>query len=98
MGDDYSEIFARGSFEFAFFRFKREAILLENFHDLADNLSMLFQGFSEYEDVIQIYHYYSFRNQILENSVHHHLEGSRTIGQTEEHDKLFVEASVSSES
>ena len=65
MGDNYSEIFNRGSFEFAFFWFKREAVLLENLHNPMDNFPMLLQGFSEYEDVIQIYHYNSFGNQVL---------------------------------
>ena len=45
------------------------------------------QGFSEYKDIVQVYHYHyhPFQDQIFENCIHHHLEGSRTVGQAKEH-------------
>ena len=33
-------------------------------------------------------------NEIFENVVHHHLEGSRAIGEAKEHDQGFEEASI----
>ena len=57
---------------------------------------MFFQGFSEYEDVVQIHHYNSFRNQVFEDSIHHQ-KGGRTIHQSKEHYERLIEASVGSE-
>src|ERR1700735_2911857 len=62
-----------------------------------DNFPMFFQGFSEYKDVIQIYHYNSFRDQVIEDAVHHGLKGGWAISQSKEHNPRFIEASVGSE-
>ena len=71
---------------------------LKDFHDLANNLPMFLQGFSEYGDFIQIYHYHPFRDQVFKYCVHQHLEGGWAVGQSEEHHKWLVEASVGPES
>ncbi len=49
------------------------------------------------EDVIQINHNYTFRNEVLEDVIHHHLESGRTVCEAEVHDKGFIEAVVGSE-
>ena len=59
---------------------------------------MFLQCLSENEDVVQIDHYYTFRDEVFKDPVHHSLEGSRTIGQAKEHDKWFIKASVGLES
>src|SRR3982750_1205089 len=59
------------------------------------DLSMLRNILGEDQDVIQVYHNHTFRDHILEDLVHHGLEGGRTIGETKEHDKRFKETSVS---
>ena len=62
-----------------------------------DNFPMFIQCLSEDEDIVQINHHYTFRDEVFEDPVHHSLESSRTVGQTKEHNKWFVETSVSSE-
>ena len=59
---------------------------------------MFIQCLSENEDVFQIDHHYTFRNEVLEDPIHHSLEGSQTIGQAKEHDKWFIKALVGLES
>ena len=58
---------------------------------------MFIQCLSEDEDIVQINHHHAFGDEVFENSIHHSLESSQTIGQTKEHNKWFVETSVSSE-
>src|ERR1700735_4608446 len=73
-------------------------MLPEELHNPSDNFPMFLQGLCEYKDVVEVYHHYSFGDQVLEDSVHHCLEGSGTIGQTEEHDERLIKAPVSPES
>src|SRR5271170_2145071 len=73
-------------------------MFLEELHDSPDHFPMFLQCLCEYKDVVEVYHHYSFGNQILEDSVHHCLESSWTISQTKEHDEWLIEASVSPES
>ena len=53
--------------------------------EFSDYPVVFLQSFCEDEDVIQVYHYYTFRNEIFEYNVHYGLEGSWTIGQAKEH-------------
>ena len=73
-------------------------MLSEKLHHLSDDIPVLFQSFCEDEDIIKVYHHYSFGDQFLENPIHHGLEGSRTIGQSEEHDKRFIKSPISPKS
>ena len=67
-------------------------MLLKNFQDSSDYPVVFLQSFCEDEDIIQVYHYYAFRNEIFEDSVHYGLEGSWTIGQAKEHNQWFIQA------
>ena len=58
---------------------------------------MLFEGFCEDEDVVQVHHHYSFCNEFLEDVVHHGLEGGRAVGEAEEHYQRFKESTVGAE-
>ena len=58
---------------------------------------MFIQCLSEDEDIVQVDHHYTFRDEVFEDSIHHSLEGSWAIGQAKEHNERFVETSVSSE-
>ena len=46
-------------------------MLSEKLHHSSDNIPVLFQSFCEDEDIIKVYHYYSFGDQVFENSIHH---------------------------
>ena len=58
---------------------------------------MLYKGFREDEDVVQVYHHYSFRNEFLEDVVHHGLEGGGAVSEAEEHYQRFKESAVGAE-
>ena len=55
---------------------------------------MLFEGFRENEDVVQVHYHYSFRNEFSENVVHHGLEGGRAVSEAEEHHQRLKESVV----
>ena len=46
------------------------------------------------KDIVQIYYYHPFGDQIFKNCVHHCLEGGRAVGQSKEHHKWLIKASV----
>ena len=58
---------------------------------------MLFKGFRENEDVIQIHHHYSFHNEFSENVIHHGLEGGGAVSEAEEHHQWLKESAVGAE-
>ncbi len=60
--------------------------------------SMLLEGLYEDEDVVQVYHHYSFRDEFFKDIIHHHLEHGWAISKTKKHDERFKEASVHSKS
>ena len=69
-------------------------MLLEEFYHSSDNLPMFIQSLCEDEDIIQVYHYHAFEDQVFKYAIHHSLESGQTICQAEEHDKRFIEASI----
>ena len=72
-------------------------VFLEQFQDSSRDLPVLFKGFCENEDVIQIHHHHSFRNEFSEDVVHHGLEGGGTVSEAKEHHQWFEESTVSAE-
>src|SRR5271163_657501 len=56
---------------------------------------MLLNGLGEDQDVIKVHTNNTFRDQILEDVIHHSLECGRTVGETKEHHQGLKEASVS---
>lgn len=92
--DDKSKEFHRLSFKETFLWFGIEVILLKNTKDLIDNLPVLFKCLREDEDVVHVHNYLARVNKVLENSVHHGLEGCRGVHQTKEHDSWFVETMI----
>jgi len=92
--DDYSEVLDCGFLEFAFVGTEVELMLLQQLQNAAGDLPVLFKGFREDEDVVQIDHNHAFRDEVLEDVVHHRLEGGRTVCEAEQHDKGLVQAAV----
>jgi len=92
--DDYSEVLDRGFLEFTFVGTEVELMLLQQLQNAVGDLPVLFKGLHEDEDVIQIDHDHAFRDEVLEDVVHHHLEGGGTVREAEEHDKGLVQAVV----
>ena len=61
-------------------------MLSESLEHQACHPVMLFHRFREDEDVVQVDTDYTFGNEVLEDIIHHGLEGGRAVGEAEEHD------------
>jgi hypothetical protein len=55
---------------------------------------MLFDGFHEDEDVVKIDTDNAFHDEVLENVVHHGLEGGGGVSESKKHHQGFEEAMV----
>ena len=58
---------------------------------------MMFNCMGIHQDVVHVDHHIPFVDEVLEDVVHHGLEGGQTIGEAEEHDQGFEEAPICSE-
>ena len=58
---------------------------------------MLCQRLGEDQDVIQVHTDHSFHDEVMEDVIHHCLEGGWTVGESEEHDQWFKEPPVGPE-
>jgi hypothetical protein len=54
---------------------EEKLVFTKSFEDELCDATMLFDGFCEDEDVIEVDTDNAFHDKILENVVHHHLEG-----------------------
>ena len=70
---------------------------MKDFKDISYNLVMFFKGFNEDQDVIHEHNYNLFIDELLENIIHHCLEGCWTVCEAEEHDKGLIQAKVGPE-
>ena len=58
---------------------------------------MMFDCVSIYENIDHVDCHIALINEVLENVIHHHLEGGQAVGEAEEHDKGLEEAPIHSE-
>ena len=58
---------------------------------------MLFLRLGEDQDVVQVDHHNTFHYEVLEDVVHHGLEGGWTVSHSKEHYQGFEQASIGSE-
>ena len=72
-------------------------MLSEYVQDSGHDLPMVFNRASVYQDIVHIDHPVPFINEVLEDVIHHGLEGSWAVGEAEEHDQGFKEAPIHSE-
>src|ERR1700733_4120431 len=64
---------------------------------LQDNagVSMMFgDGFREDQDIVEVHIYDAFSNQVLEDVIHHCLEGGRGIGQSKKHHQWLEKSTI----
>ena len=59
---------------------------------------MFGNGFREDQDIVEVHTYNTFSNQILEDVIHHHLEGGRGIGQSKKHHQGFEKSLICTKS
>jgi hypothetical protein len=82
-------------FEFTFVVLQEELVLSELFQNQSCNALMHFDALREDEDVIKVYTNHAFHDEVLENVVHHHLEGGGRISESEKHHQGLIEAAIS---
>jgi hypothetical protein len=64
---------------------------------LPDDLTMVVEVGMRNEDVVKIDHDVSGQNEVLEDVIHHHLEGGQGVGKAEVHHQRLKEPLVSTE-
>ena len=69
----------------------------EHIQDSGHDLPMVFNHASVYQDIVHIDQHVSFINEVLEDVIHHGLEGGQAVGEAKEHDQGFKEAPIRSE-
>jgi hypothetical protein len=73
-----------------------ELVFVHALHDyLAD--AVILQGVHEDEDIVQVDNNHSLQDEVMEDLIHHCLEGCRAVCQTEVHHKGFKQAAVCAE-
>ena len=55
---------------------------------------MFLQCFGEDEDAVQVHAYMPLHDEVLKYFIHHGLEGSRAVGDSEEHYQGFKESTI----
>ncbi|KAG6867443.1 hypothetical protein C0993_002707 [Termitomyces sp. T159_Od127] len=94
MQDDQPQILNPGLLKLTLLQFEVELMLAEVLQDNVCNLAMLLKRFGIDEDVVKIYTHYALYNEVLEDVVHHCLEGGQAIGESKEHDEWFKQPPV----
>src|SRR3981189_344809 len=72
-------------------------MISQPFHDHAGNRVMFFQRRREDEDVIEVDGDNTLGDEVLEDLVHHRLEGRRAVCQSKVHHEWFEQTAISSE-
>jgi hypothetical protein len=92
--NEKSEIFNGGSFKFAFVMAEEEFVFTKSFKDQSSDVSMLLDGLRKDEDVVEVNTDDSFHDEVLEDVVHHSLEGGGRVSESEKHHQGFEESVI----
>src|SRR3981189_277427 len=94
--DDNTKVFDASLFELALLVSEVQLMTSQPFHNHAGNRPMFFQCRCEDEDVIEVDGDNTLGDEVLEDFVHHCLEGRRAVGQSKVHHKRFEQTAISS--
>src|SRR6266436_3904386 len=97
MRDDEAQVFNLSPCKLALVMSEIEFVLSESFQYQTCDSVMLFHRLCKDEDVIQVDTDHTLSDEILENVIHHGLEGGWAVSETEEHHQRFEESSVGAE-
>ena len=86
MRDDEAQVLDLGFCKLTLIMAEVQLVLSESFEHQSCHPVMLFHRFCEDENVVQVDADYTFGDEVLEDIVHHGLEGGRAVGEAEEHD------------
>jgi hypothetical protein len=73
---------------------EEKLVFMKSFKDESCDATMLFNGFCENEDVIEVETDDTFHDEVLENVVHYGLEGGGGVSESKKHHQGFKEAMV----
>jgi hypothetical protein len=73
---------------------EEEFMFAKSFEDQSGNTSMLLNGLREDEDVVEVNTDDSFHDKVLEDVIHHSLEGGGRISESEKHHQGFEESTI----
>ncbi|KAG5349175.1 hypothetical protein C0989_005447, partial [Termitomyces sp. Mn162] len=94
MGDDQAEVLNSGLFKLALLWLEVELVLVEAFQDKTGDPMVFLQCFGVDENVIEVHAHYTLCNEVLEDVIHHGLEGGWAVGETKEHDEWLEQSPV----
>jgi hypothetical protein len=92
--NDKAEVLNAGLFEFAFVVAEEEFMFAKSFEEQSGDMSMFLDGLREDENVIEVNTDDSFHDEVLEDVVHHSLEGGGRISESEKHHQRFKESTI----
>ncbi|KAK0228968.1 hypothetical protein IW262DRAFT_1456219 [Armillaria fumosa] len=75
--DDYAEVLSFQYLKLTLLSLEEQLVLLEVLKYLLDDLLMFLKVLGEDQDVVQVYSYFSFVDEIMEDVIHHPLKGCR---------------------
>ncbi|KAG5338852.1 hypothetical protein C0989_005822, partial [Termitomyces sp. Mn162] len=94
MQDDQAKVLDLDLFKLTLLWLEVELVLAELFQDKASDSMVYIQHFGVDEDVIEVHAYYAFHYEVLEDVVHHGLEGGQAVGETKEHNEQLEQSPV----
>jgi hypothetical protein len=71
---------------------EEKLVFVKSFKDESCDVMMLFHGLCEDEDVVKVDTDNSFHDEVLENVIHHGLEGGGRVSESKKHHQGFKEA------
>ena len=92
--DDHAKVFSLCDFELALFQLEVQSVLSKDIQDLLYLFLVFCMILGKNENVIQVHQDLVGGNLILQNLVHHSLEGFRGVGEAKEHDEGFKESLI----
>jgi hypothetical protein len=98
VGDDDTEVLDMHLLKLALVVSQVELVFMQALHDYLADVVMFFQGVSEDEDIVQVDNNHPLQDEVVEDLVHHCLEGCGAVCQTEIHHEGFEQAVVCMES
>jgi hypothetical protein len=79
---DQVQVLDGGLLEFTFVVLEEKLVFMKSFKDESCDAMMLFNGFCEDEDVIEVDADNTFHDEVLENVVHYSLEGGGRVSES----------------
>ena len=94
MGNDRAEVLNRQLLKLTLVWLQVELVLSEALEDFSNDLLMMSEIQVHNEDVVKVHPDVAGQDEVLEDVIHHYLEGRRGIGQAKVHHQGFEKAPV----